>query len=321
MDRLAALLVLLQSRRVVKGSEIAARFGVSLRTVYRDIRTLEAGGMPIVGEAGVGYGLVQGYRLAPILFTTDEALALLTAEKLVAQLTDKATGAHIAQALDKIRAVLPSREQAVLEQLEDRIEVLPGRAHRHQAPVPSWLPLILRSTRARRVVAFRYFSAYRNATGQRRAEPLGVFFLDGYWHLIAWCLEKAAYRDFRLDRMADVVVTETPFERHHPPLAEYLQAHWYTADGRPAERVVIRVQAAEAHYLETQKYYHGFTHQVEGEGYIEMHFLVHWQEYFVRWYAMFADDAEIVEPPALAERMRAYVQTLAARYGANVTAC
>src|ERR1700741_4212443 len=91
IDRVTAILIQLQSKRVVKAQEIADRFAISLRTVYRDIKTLDEAGIPIIGEAGIGYSIMEGYRLPPVMFTREEATALLTAEKLVEKLTDTST--------------------------------------------------------------------------------------------------------------------------------------------------------------------------------------------------------------------------------------
>ncbi len=85
------MLIQLQSKRVVKAQEMADRFGISLRTVYRDVKTLEEAGIPVIGEAGIGYSIMEGYRLPPVMFTQEEATALLTAEKLVEKLTDAST--------------------------------------------------------------------------------------------------------------------------------------------------------------------------------------------------------------------------------------
>src|SRR5688572_19482220 len=89
--RVIAILIQLQSRRVVKAQDIAERFEISLRTVYRDITTLQEAGVPIIGEVGVGYSIMDGYRLPPVMFTKEEAIAFLTAEKLVEKLTDAST--------------------------------------------------------------------------------------------------------------------------------------------------------------------------------------------------------------------------------------
>ena len=88
IERISSILIQLQSKNTIKAKEIADRFEISLRTVYRDIRSLEEAGVPLIGEAGIGYSLVDGFRLPPILFTKEEAMALITAEKLVEKVTD-----------------------------------------------------------------------------------------------------------------------------------------------------------------------------------------------------------------------------------------
>src|SRR6201996_7038224 len=103
IDRVTAILVQLQSRKVVKAQDIADRFRISLRTVYRDIRTLEEAGIPVLGEAGIGYSIMDGYRLPPVMFTKEEATAFLTAEKFMEKLTDASTGTNYKSAMYKVR--------------------------------------------------------------------------------------------------------------------------------------------------------------------------------------------------------------------------
>src|SRR6185312_6094803 len=124
IDRLTAILIQLQSRRVVKAQDIAERFSISLRTVYRDIRTLEEAGIPLLGEAGVGYSIMDGYRLPPIMFTKEEATAFLTAEKLIEKFTDTSTEESYKSAMYKIKAVLRVTEKDYLENIDHHIEVL-----------------------------------------------------------------------------------------------------------------------------------------------------------------------------------------------------
>ncbi len=94
IDRLAAIVIQLQSRRVVKAQDIAEKFSISLRTVYRDIHALEEAGVPVAGEAGIGYRLMEGYKLPPVMFTQDEASALLTAAKLMQSMSDENSSKH-----------------------------------------------------------------------------------------------------------------------------------------------------------------------------------------------------------------------------------
>ena len=93
-DRIVAILIQLQSKKIVKAHELAERFKVSLRTIYRDIRTLEASGVPIYSEAGIGYSLMEGYRLPPVMFTREEASSFIAAEKLMQKFTDKEIGSQ-----------------------------------------------------------------------------------------------------------------------------------------------------------------------------------------------------------------------------------
>lgn len=101
-DRVFSTLVLLQTRRVIKAMTIAERFGISLRTVYRDVRTLKNAGVPIIGDPGIGYSITDGYRLPPLMFNEGEAAALLTAEKFIGKVTDKKTQDYYSNAMIKI---------------------------------------------------------------------------------------------------------------------------------------------------------------------------------------------------------------------------
>src|SRR5262245_53235525 len=107
VDRLMAIAVHLQSRRVVRAEDLASHFEISLRTVYRGIAALGEAGIPIVGEAGVGYSLMKGYHLPPVMFTAEEASALSLGGKLVERLTDASMQKQMVSALAKIRSVLP----------------------------------------------------------------------------------------------------------------------------------------------------------------------------------------------------------------------
>ncbi len=117
----------LQSRSVVRAADIARSFGVSVRTVYRDIRTLEQAGVPVIGDAGVGYSLMEGYRLPPLMFTPGEALAFLTAEKFVEQMTDPGSSADFRSGMDKIRAVMRGAGRGYIDHLDEKISVRRSR--------------------------------------------------------------------------------------------------------------------------------------------------------------------------------------------------
>jgi predicted DNA-binding transcriptional regulator YafY len=108
IDRISAILIQLQSHSLVKAQQISERFNISIRTVYRDIRTLEEAGIPIIGNPGIGYSLAEGFKLSPLMFTQKEALSFLIAEKLVHELTDSNSNEHYKSGIEKIKSVQPS---------------------------------------------------------------------------------------------------------------------------------------------------------------------------------------------------------------------
>ena len=124
IDRLHAILIHLQSKKRVTAQEVADRFNISLRTVYRDVKALEESGVPVIGEAGSGYTIMEGYRLPPVMFTQEEASALLLGAKLAEHLSDESIKKHFNAALFKVKAVLRSTDKEHMDQLNDNIAVL-----------------------------------------------------------------------------------------------------------------------------------------------------------------------------------------------------
>ena len=315
IDRISAILIQLQSRRVVKAGDIASRFNISLRTVYRDIKTLEEAGVPLIGEAGVGYALVEGYRLPPVMFTKEEATAFITAEKFVEKLTDAAIGDHYRSAMYKVRAILKSTEKDMLEDIDQNIAVLKGRSRQNTLKTDS-LQTIINSIANKELLAITYFAHHSQELTQRTVEPVGVFYMEGYWHLIAFCHIRNDYRDFRVDRIRSLTVTGQTFVNRHPTLKEYIAQ--MVRERKEVNAVVIRVEKNMARHLIEQKYYWGFVSEQEKGDYIEMTFLTECIDYFSRWYFMFADKAEIVDCPELAEKLRNYADALMQKIGSMV---
>jgi len=136
IDRLHAILTHLQSKKRVTAQEIADRFNISLRTVYRDVKALDESGVPVIGEAGSGYSIMEGYRLPPVMFTQEEAGALLMGSKLAEQLTDDSVIRNYSSALYKIKAVLRGDDKAHVETLTDHIEIMASRIPKEEASHP-----------------------------------------------------------------------------------------------------------------------------------------------------------------------------------------
>jgi len=296
IDRLSAILIQLQSQRIVKAQAIANRFEISLRTVYRDIKALEAAGIPVIGEAGLGYSLVDGYRLPPVQFTKEEATAFLTAEKLVERLTDTAISKDYKSAMYKIKAVLRADEKDYLEHMDAHIEVLKSKPQSQNKRDLSYLPLLLRSISEKKVLTITYFTHYRQESSVRCIEPIGIFYLESYWHLIAYCRTRNSIRDFRMDRISEVLITGENFLEKHPTLQEYLKRE---KSERELHEIILRVKKQIHKYLDEQKYYNGFVSEIDEGDFVVMHFFTAFIEGFARWFMMFCDEAIIVKPDIL----------------------
>jgi predicted DNA-binding transcriptional regulator YafY len=314
-DRITAIFIQLQSRRVVSGPALAERFGVSLRTIYRDLRTLELAGVPLFGEAGVGYSLAEGYRLPPVMFTREEATALLTAEKLAARLTDAPTARLSGAAMDKLRAVLRHPDRDHLDTLSPAIQVLgPARG----APdAPDLYQQLVTAVTSRRVLRLHYQAADAEAPTIRDVEPIGLF-LSRHWHVVAYCRLRQAFREFRLDRIRELGFGGETFA----PRPETLQHYWADqARRRPRERVVLRFQPA-ATYAEATRRLHdtkrqyGWAHDTPlPDGRLEMTLFLGSLPYLAAWLLPYAGAIEVVEPPALLEHLRELAQRAYASFG------
>jgi predicted DNA-binding transcriptional regulator YafY len=308
IDRLTAILIHLQSRRLVKAQEIADRFNISLRTVYRDVKAIEESGVPVIGEAGQGYSIMEGYRLPPVMFTKEEALSFLTAEKLVEKFTDAGTRDSFQSAMYKVRAVLRSSEKDLLENVESFIEVFRQCTTTSAAEPDSRLQqTILKSVASGKAVKIHYFSNYKREKTSRLIEPLGLFFMSNQWHLIAYCRMRQDYRDFRLDRISDLQISEEPYSKKHITLQEYLQKE---QNDLPLTEIVIQLPKKYLHYLGDQKYYMGLIKETDLGEQFELQFMTPSLMGFARWVIMFGDVVTIVQPAQLVEKLAGLAQSV-----------
>ncbi|TGD81624.1 helix-turn-helix transcriptional regulator [Hymenobacter wooponensis] len=305
-DRVTALLIQLQAKRKVSGPALAEKFGVSLRTIYRDLRTLEEAGVPLIGEPGIGYSLAEGYRLPPVMFTREEATALLTAEKLATHLTDAPTAQLSGAAMDKVRAVLRGPDRDHLDHLAPHIRVLGPRDQANRPPVYQQL---VAAIAMHRVVHLRYQAAENEASTIRDIEPISLS-LSRQWHVVAYCRLRQTIRHFRLDRIQDLELRPEVFEVR-PNL---LQQHWTAQASRQRERVVLRFQPAAllpalVQHLHDTKHQYGWAHEQRlPDGQLEMTLFIGELHYLATWLLPYAGALTIVEPAALADPLRALAQ-------------
>lgn len=231
MSRAPRLLDLLQllrrHRHPLAGAAIAAELGISLRTLYRDIATLQAQGARIDGAPGLGYQLREGFVLPPLMFNADEVEALVLGARWVADRGDAALAAAARDALAKIAAVLPPERRQELE----HSAMLVGPAS-EPAVDPEHLARLRHAIRAERRVRLQY----RDAQGRDSARtvwPFALGFFDRVQVLVAWCERRDAVRHFRTDRIA--ALDELP--ERYPRRRQALLAEWRVAQGIAADRI------------------------------------------------------------------------------------
>jgi predicted DNA-binding transcriptional regulator YafY len=311
IDRLTAILIHLQTKRVVKADEIAERFEMSLRTVYRDVKALMEAGVPIGSEAGKGYFIVDGYHLPPVMFTQDEASAMLLAGKLVEKMTDKSIRNAFESALLKIKAVLSESGKDHLEDLHAHIEVLRSPQEEHHYP-NNFLTDIQRAVVEKEVMRIEYFSNNDELT-RRDVEPIGLFYYGAAWHLIAWCKLRNGYRDFRADRIKSLSWPGIKFDaRNLISLQEYLMT--VVQGNREVEKVGVLFDLSMAKNVRQSKYLHGYVSEEITGTKIRMHFLSACFYSFCRWLLMFGSTVEIEYPEKAKDILVELVEELSSHH-------
>jgi len=207
LDRLTSILIQLQSKRLTTAREMGNRYEVTIRTIYRDIQTLRLAGVPIGEDEGKGYFLVEGYRLPPVMFTTEEARALLTTSKILSYHTEDSLKQNYESALLKIKSVLSLNDKDKLELLDSRIGF-----QKPWAPTSLHLDTIQHSITECKKLKIKYRSRGEELITERVIQPYAVYFSGVVWSVIAFCELRCAIREFRLDRIIDLQLQHTHFK-------------------------------------------------------------------------------------------------------------
>jgi predicted DNA-binding transcriptional regulator YafY len=311
IDRLTAILVHLQSKRIVKAEEISERFEISLRTVYRDVKALMEAGVPIGSEAGKGYFIVDGYHLPPVMFTQEEASAIQVAGKIVEKMADKSIREAFTSALLKIKAVLNESEKDHLEALQSHIEI--SNFSREPHFDDRFLTDIQKCAVDKEVVRIEYYSNYQGELTDRDVEPLGLFYYGHAWHMIGWCRLRNGYRDFRTDRIKSLKKPGVRFDaRNLLSLQEYLMT--VVQSNREVQKVVVKIHKSVARYMGNSKYVYGFASEEELEQHHRITFLTAHLHALCRYLLMCGSHCEIESPEEAKHIIRELIEELSMHY-------
>lgn len=221
LARLTAIITQLQSKRLITANYLAEKHKVSIRTIYRDIRTLEKSGIPIVTEEGKGYSIMEGYHLPPVLFTEDEANALITVEQLVLNNKDQSFSDNVSSAVEKIKSILRYSQKGNADLLSDRV-YFGGNVDREKSS--NNLMKIQSAIINFKVLKVDYVSSQNKRT-TRNIEPFAIYSINGNFLLIAFCRLREDFRAFRIDYIENLSAQTDTFTPHDMTLQKYFEKY------------------------------------------------------------------------------------------------
>ena len=310
VDRLVAQILYLQSHPLCTADELAGHFGLSLRTIYRDLAALGEAGVPVVAQAGVGYSLARGYHLPPVSFTSEEASALITGSLLVERLADASVQRSTRTALMKVRAVLPRALQSQMARLEKSMATtavpeLPTKG--------ADLTLLQQALAAQRVLRFCYFGWGKEGATERDVEPLGLIHYLERWHLIAWCRLRREVRDFRTDRMSRVSLLKDTFA----PQQDFSVLDHIHSMPRPELRAEVRFSSLAVDRAR-REWWMGIVSERDSKvGLVLTLATVDWER-LTFWLLSFGNDVEVISPASLRKRIVKVATSIAAHHQKNL---
>jgi predicted DNA-binding transcriptional regulator YafY len=312
LNRLIGIVLLLQSRPLVRAEDIAHHFGISVRTAYRDLRALDESGVPIAAEVGQGYSLVDGYHLPPVIFTREEASAIAIGEKFVERFTDESLKRHMESALSKIRAVLPESTQNHLERIHESTTVLTPSSP-DLRNVCANIAAVQEALGARKVLRMQYYASYRDSVDTREVEPIGMLYYSDRWHLIAYCRLREDLRDFRVDRIRAIEFTgETFTPRDGITLDEYVKRQREVVREETIE-VCVHFDRTALRYLGNRSRFGAVEARATPDG-AEVVFRIYALDHIAGWILSHGPHATVLYPDELRDLVCNMARAVADQY-------
>ena len=285
IDRLFATILLLQSKKRIRSQELSERFGVSKRTVYRDVAALMEMGVPILSLPGEGYEMMPGFYLPPLLFTPDEAAGLFLGAQMLIQQAEGSIVRDVEGALGKITAVLPPPSLQKAEGLTEIIRFFSENG-RFDLDDPHLLTL-QRAALEQRAVHIQYHSYTKNEITERTIDPYQLFYSDGIWYIEGYCHLRQEMRAFRLNRVDKLRLSLDSFEK---------QTHSQSNTNTIA--VKIRFDANIVRWVRERQHY-GFVGEDESPHGMIMRYAINDLQEIIPWLRGWGSAAEPLSPPEL----------------------
>ncbi|MDT0630327.1 helix-turn-helix transcriptional regulator [Rubrivirga litoralis] len=316
-ERLFALVLLLQNRPNLSSRDLAEHFGVSRRTIFRDLRTLGESGVPLTYAEDGGYEILEGYQLPPLMLSAREAATLLVGTAFTTLQPDASLRADADAVAMKIRSVLPEPVREYIEQLQERTVLAPfnetqdrgGAADEEQG---LWFELSEAIARQRKV-KMTYYVASRDEETVREVDPLGLVYYSDHWNLIGYDHLRDDIRNFRLDQIRKL---RTRFDRFEPPAGFDLKEHLRERGTSPDnQRITVRFRDRAWRWARRQVPADVEQELPDGE-WTRVTFEFENLSYVAKWLLRYGTDAEAVEPAALRAEVAEQARAVAEIYGA-----
>lgn len=296
IDRLFNILLLLQNKRIIRAQDLAAKFEISERTVYRDIAALSEMGVPIISQAGEGYSLVEGYYLPPLIFTPGEAkAAFLGVRMLIASGNLPEEGAKL---LQKLTAALPQPLLQEVSRQADAIEFyIPPAKFDLADPL---LQTLQQAIIEKRVLFIHYYSFSENHSSIRKIEPHGLTYGNGVWYVRAFCRLRQGIRAFRLDRIEKWQL-----------LSEHFVPTSSATDSSPTyQQVQVRFSSTVARWVGERQHYACIEESSLKDGSLLVTYRLERLDEIANWLLGWGAAAEVLSPPELRQQILEEAQKL-----------
>lgn len=314
-ERLFALVLLLQNRPNLSSRDLSDHFGVSRRTIFRDLRALTESGVPLTYAEEGGYEILEGYQLPPLMLTAREAATLLMGTEFMKLQSDTSLQADSDAVALKIRSVLPKEIREYVDSLRSKTVLDPywiHAGHASEADEGRWYRLSEAVARERKVI-MEYYVESRGEVTRRTVDPLGLVYYTDHWNLIAYDHLRDEVRNFRLDRIESMHVLSERFEK---PQGFDLKMHLEDRGVRP-DTMVIRISFSAGVYDRARV---GIPARVESEiateAGTEVTFRFDNMDYVAGWLLRFGVDAVVLEPTGLKEMLAERALSIARQYRA-----
>lgn len=311
-ERLFALILLLQNRPNMSSRELAEHFGVSRRTVFRDLRALSESGVPLTYAEGGGYEILEGYQLPPLMLSAREAATLLIGTEFMKLQPDASLRKDADEVELKITSVLPEEVRIYIDTLKERTVLDPYWLYSPDNDGDEqgrWYELSEAVAKQRSVI-MQYHVQSRNELTKRKVDPLGLVYYTDHWNLIAYDHLRSDVRNFRLDNIREMHVL---FERFEQPEGFDLAAFVKESGGGERKRIVVRFDQ-DVYRWARRSIPAEIDREEEADGLVEVTFHFENLEYVAQWLVRWRTGALVIEPDALRDLVRREAQATAALY-------